>query len=208
MPLVFTTKHKSSEISFSSVCTYTFGVARYTLFRLMYHTVQHRHHARFEMPRSKELSEKLRRKIIIAHKSEEGYKKITQQFDVNVSTVRQIVYKWRYFKTTTTLLQSGRPRKISSRTARQLVVEVSKNPRVTSRELQSSLARDDIHVHRSTIQRTPNQVGLHDWVARKKPLLKTKHCEARLKFAKTHLDKTFNHWKKDLWTDEMKIELF
>ena len=43
------------------------------------------------MPRSKELSEKLRETIIIAHKSGEGYKKITQWFDVNVSTVRQIV---------------------------------------------------------------------------------------------------------------------
>ena len=91
---------------------------------------------------------------------------------------------------------------------RQLVVEVSKNPTVTSRELQSSLARADIHVHRSTIPRTLNQVGLHGRVARKKPLLKTKHREARLKFAKTHLDKTFNHWKNVLWTDQTKIALF
>ena len=29
-----------------------------------------------------------------------------------------------------------------------------------------------------------------------------------MKFAKTHLDKTFNHWKKVLWTDETKIEFF
>ena len=42
---------------------------------------------------SKELSDKLREKIIIALKSVKGYKKIAQRFDVNVSTVRQIVYK-------------------------------------------------------------------------------------------------------------------
>ena len=160
------------------------------------------------MPRSKELSEKLREKIMIAHKSGEGCKKIAQRFDVDVSTVRQIVYKWRYFKTTTTLLRNGRARKTSSRTARQLVVEVPKNPRVTSRELQSSLARADIHVHRFTMRRTLVQVGLHGKVARKNLLLKTKHCAARLKFAKTHLDKTFNHWQKVLWTNETKIELF
>ena len=53
------------------------------------------------MPRSKELSEKLREKIIIAHKAGEGYKKIVQWSDVNVSTMRQVVYEWRYFKTTT-----------------------------------------------------------------------------------------------------------
>ena len=144
--------------------------------------MQHRHHARFEVPRSKELSEKLIEKII-ARKSGEGYK-ITQRFDINVSTVRQIVDKWRYFKTAT-LPRSGRPRKISSRTVRKLVEEASKNPKVTSRGFQSSLASADIHVHQSTTPRTLKQVGLHGKVARKRPLLNTKHREARLKFAKT-----------------------
>ena len=79
---------------------------------------------------------------------------------------------------------------------------------MTSRELYNALARADIHVHRSTIWRTVNPAVQHGKVARKNPLLKTKHREARLKFAETHLDKTFHHWKKVLWTDEMKIELF
>ena len=79
---------------------------------------------------------------------------------------------------------------------------------MTSREFQSNLARADIHVHRSTIWRTLNPVGQNGRVARKNPLLKTKHREARLKFAKIHQDKTFNHWKKVWRTDETKIELF
>lgn len=96
------------------------------------------------MPRSKELSEDLRSKIITAHKSGEGYQKISKRLDVNVSAVRQIVYKWRAFKTTS-LPRSGRPRKISNRTARKLVLEASKNPRVTSKKLQSNLTKADIH---------------------------------------------------------------
>ena len=143
------------------------------------------------MPRSKELSEKLREKIIIAHITGECYKKIAQRFDVNVPTVRQIVNKRRYFKIATTLPQSGRPRKISSKTARQLVVEVSKNPGVTSSELQNSFARAEIHVHRSIIPKTLNQVSLHGRVARKKPLVKTKHREAKLKLAKNPLRQDF-----------------
>ena len=50
-----------------------------------------------------------------------------------------------------------------------------------------------------------NLSGLHSWVARKKPLLKKQHKKARLKFAKAHLNKTFDFWKKVLWTDEAKI---
>ena len=96
----------------------------------------------------------------------------------------------------------------SSKTARQLVVEVSKNPGGTSSELPSSFARAEIHVHRSIIPRALNQVGLHGRVARKKPLVKTMQREAKLKLAKIHLDKTFYHWKKVLGTDETKIELF
>lgn len=35
-----------------------------------------------------------------------------------------------------------------------------------------------------------------------------KHVEARLKFAKEHLEKPVDHWETIVWSDESKIELF
>ena len=40
------------------------------------------------------------------------------------------------------------------------------------------------------------------------PLLKKPHIQARLKFAKEHLDDPEQAWEKVMWSDETKIELF
>ncbi len=120
------------------------------------------------------------------------------------STVRQIVYKWRKFKTTVTLPRSGRPTKISPRTNRKIIKEVTKNPRVTSKDLQATLALANVSVHDSTIRKRLNKNGVHGRIARRKPLLSKKNIAACLKFAKEHID----FWNNVLWTDESKVELF
>lgn len=65
------------------------------------------------MPRTKELSEELRKRVVGAHEAGKGYKIISKEFGLHRSTIRQIVYKWRIFKTTVTLPRSGRPTKIT-----------------------------------------------------------------------------------------------
>uniref|UniRef100_A0AAY5K9E8 Tc1-like transposase DDE domain-containing protein n=1 Tax=Esox lucius TaxID=8010 RepID=A0AAY5K9E8_ESOLU len=44
--------------------------------------------------------------------------------------------------------------------------------------------------------------------ARKVPLLKPAHVQARLKFANDNLDDPEEEWEKVMWSDETKIELF
>jgi transposase len=141
------------------------------------------------MPRSKKLPELTKKEIIVAHKRGDGYKTISKNLGLHISTVRQVVYRWRSSKTTASLPRSGSTRKIMDRIARQLVADATRNPRVISRELQSNLQQFGVHVHRSTIRRTLNTSGLYGRVARKKPLLKKKHNLAILNFAKAHIDK-------------------
>ena len=43
---------------------------------------------------------------------------------------------------------------------------------------------------------------------RKVPLLKKAHVQARLKFAKEHLDDPEEAWEKVMWSDATKRELF
>ncbi|KAI4901655.1 hypothetical protein NFI96_012836 [Prochilodus magdalenae] len=50
--------------------------------------------------------------------------------------------------------------------------------------------------------------SLKSFMARKVPLPKSAHVQARLKFAHEHLDDPEESWKKALWSDETKIELF
>ena len=79
------------------------------------------------MPRTEELSEDLRLRIVDLHKAGKGYKSISKSLAVHQSTVRQIVYKWRKFSTAATLPRSGRPVKMTARAQRRLLNEVKKN---------------------------------------------------------------------------------
>ena len=73
------------------------------------------------MPRTKELSEHLRSRIVDLHEAGKGYKSISKSLDVHVSMVRQIVYKWRKFSTVATLPRRGRLVKMTARAQRRML---------------------------------------------------------------------------------------
>ncbi|KAI4885686.1 hypothetical protein NFI96_017633 [Prochilodus magdalenae] len=131
----------------------------------------------------------------------EGYRKLSQRFQLSVSTVRNIVRKWKTTGTVQVKARSGRPRKISNKQKRRMLRTVRVNPQTSTKDLQHDLAADGVTVHRSTIRRTLHKEMLYGRVMQRKPFLRPHHKQSRLRYAKAHLDKV-------LWTDETKIELF
>ncbi len=85
---------------------------------------------------------------------------------------------------------------------------VSKNPRTTRGDLVNDLQRAGTKVTKATISNTLLRQGLKSYSARRVPLLKPVHVQARLKFAREHLDDPEEDWKNVIWSDETKIELF
>ena len=79
---------------------------------------------------------------------------------------------------------------------------------VTLEGLQRSTAEVGESVHRTTISCVLQKSGLYGRVARRKPLLKANHNKSHLEFATSHVGDKANMWKKVLWSDETKIELF
>lgn len=67
------------------------------------------------MGASKQLSNDLKTKIVQHYGLEEGYKKLSQRCKLSVSTVRNIVRKWKTTGTVLVKARSGRPSKISER---------------------------------------------------------------------------------------------
>ncbi len=148
--------------------------------------------------RSKELPEELRDRIVARHRSGQGYKKNSAALKVPKSTVASIILKWKTFGTTRTLPRAGRPAKLSYRGRRALVREVKKNPKITVAELQRCIREMGKSCRKSTITAALHQSGLYGRVARRKPLLSTRHMKARMEDSKMVTNKI-------LWSDETKI---
>ena len=73
--------------------------------------------------KSKELSVELRGRIVLMHRSGEGYQNISTSLRVPKNTVDSIILKWKKFGTTKTLLRADRPNKLSNWGRRALVRE-------------------------------------------------------------------------------------
>ncbi len=150
------------------------------------------------MPRSKEIQEQMRNKIVDMHHSGKGNKLISKALGLQQTVVRAIFHKP---QTVVNFPRNGRPTKI-----RRLIQEVIKEPRRTSKEPQASLASIKVSVHDSTIRKRLAKNSIHGRVPRQKLLLTKKNTKAHLTFCKKKniliIPKTF------LWSDETKVELF
>ncbi len=81
---------------------------------------------------------------------------------------------------------------------------VRNQPRTTREDLVNDLKEAGTIVTKKTIGNTLHREGLKSCSARKVPLLKKAHVQARLKFA----NDSEENWVKVLWSDETKIKLF
>uniref|UniRef100_A0A4W5LJX2 Transposase Tc1-like domain-containing protein n=1 Tax=Hucho hucho TaxID=62062 RepID=A0A4W5LJX2_9TELE len=160
------------------------------------------------MAKTKELSKDTRNKIVDLHQVGKTESAIGKQLGLKKSTVGAIIRKWKTYKTTDNLPRSGAPRKISPRGVKMITRTVSKNPRTTRGDLVNDLQRAGTKVTKPTISNTLRRQGLKSCSARRVPLLKPVHVQARLKFAREHLDDPDEDWENVIWSDETKIELF
>ncbi len=160
------------------------------------------------MAKTKELSKDTRNKIVDLHQAGKTESAIGKKLGVKKSTVGAIIRKWKTYKTTDNLPRSGAPRKISPRGVKMITRTVSKNPRTTRGDLVNDLQRAGTKVTKATISNTLRRQGLKSCSARRVPLLKPVHVQARLKFAREHLDDPEEDWENVIWSDETKIELF
>ncbi len=156
------------------------------------------------MAKTKELSKDVRDKIVDLHKAGMGYKTIAKQLGEKVTTVGAIIRKWKKHKTTVNLPWTGAPCKISSRGVSLIMRTMRNQPRTTREDLVNDLKAAGTIVTKKTIGNILRREGLKSCSARKVPLLKKAHVQARLKFA----NDSEQNWVKVLWSDETKLQLF
>ncbi|KAI5614394.1 chitinase, acidic.3 precursor [Silurus asotus] len=159
------------------------------------------------MAKPKELSKDIRNKIVHLHKAGKGFREIAKQLGEKRSTVGAIIRKRKKLNMTVNLPRTGAPCKISPRGVSMILRKVRNQPKTTREELVNDLKRAGTTVSKVTVGNTLRRHGLKSCMARKVPLLKPAHVQARLKFANDHLDDPEESWEKVMWSDETKIEL-
>ena len=104
---------------------------------------------------------------------------------------------------------SGRPRKTNKKID-DLIEQKSENDRLkVSSQIRDEIAADTgVRVSGSTIRRRLVERGLFERIAKKKPLQSDRNIARRLAWAEKHRHWTKAQWRKVLWTDESKFELF
>ena len=154
------------------------------------------------MGKTKEQSKDIRDKIVDLHKAGMGYKKISKQLGEKLTTVGAIITKSKKHKVTANLPPSGAPRNISPRRISMMMRKVWDQPSTTQEELVNDLKAVGTTVTKRTISNTLHREGLKSCCTRKVPLLKKAHVQARLKFAKEHLDDPAGAWETVMWSDQ------
>ena len=144
---------------------------------------------------------------------EEGYsyRQVALRLSNNVhpSTILRLKRKYDETGTVQNKLLKGRPRLLTERDERKIVRKIMVNECSTAVDIQKSLkVNEKIEVNANTIRRTLKRNGLSSRVKRKKPLLSKTHWKKRLEFATKYKNWTVEDWKKVIWSDESKFQIF
>lgn len=115
-------------------------------------------------------------------KSGIGYKKISRQLIVPLSSVITLICLGNSQNSTVPLLRSGRPRMIAGRTVGLFVRKVKKTHKVTLKEFQQNLKEGGVNVSNDTICAVLHRNNIVFRSPRKSQILTRKHFRDRLNF--------------------------
>lgn len=161
------------------------------------------------MARRRQLDLETRAQIIALHNTQLSNRAIARQLRISEYCVRQTIKR----KVETGHLQdrkrSGRPRATSKAEDRYIKMVSLRNRRLTAPAIAADFnMRHENVISVPTVKRRLAEAGLKGRIAAKKPRLTAIHKRKRLQWARTHQHWTVDQWKKVLWSDESKFEVF
>lgn len=134
---------------------------------------------------------------------------MAKKLNVNESSVRRFLSKFKTSKTLDRKYGSGRPRCTSTREDRLIKRLCLRNRFATSSQIRSDLEKTSGSViSAKTVQRRLNEIGLRANRPAKKPLLTQKMKKTRFEWAKTFKNWTVDDWSQVIFSDESKFNLF
>ena len=161
------------------------------------------------MTRGRPTSDFIKGQVVTLRQQGVSYRLIAKQIKLSKSTVEDV---WkRYLETGSheNRPRSGRPPASTSRQDRHLVRMSLQDRFLTAPQLRVEWKEScGVSVSKSTVNCRLVAAGLNGRISRRKPLLTQRHRRLRLEFARQYQCWTVDDWKRVLWSDESKFNLF
>uniref|UniRef100_A0A3B1IXD5 Transposase Tc1-like domain-containing protein n=1 Tax=Astyanax mexicanus TaxID=7994 RepID=A0A3B1IXD5_ASTMX len=161
------------------------------------------------MARKRELSSETRQSILVLRNERYSMREIAKKLKISYNGVYYSLQRTAQTGSKQSRKRSGRPCCTTKQEDKYIRVSSLRNRRLTGPQLASSLnSTRKTPVSTSTVKRRLLDFGLQGRVAKKKPYLRLANKRKRLRWAKEHRHWTEEDWKKVLWTNEYKFEVF
>lgn len=150
-----------------------------------------------------------RRIIFKLHQKGKSYVEIAKIIGRSKSTIQFIIKR---IKASDSLLnneRTGRPKILTVRERKTVIREVQKNPRISAPKLAimcSAMFNKNVSVE--TCRRILRSENFHGRTPRKKPFINKINRIKRLPFAKEYINQSNTFWKKVIFSDESKFNIF
>lgn len=136
-------------------------------------------------------------------------REITAKTGISKSTVQRVIKKHMELKTMLRSPGSGRRPSLSVQDLATIKSEVAKNPKISGNKLAAKLSENLGTIASSkTIRRAIHSIGLESYTPRKIALLSQKNIKDRFFHGNKWSSWPITTWRKVLYTDETKINLF
>lgn len=161
------------------------------------------------MGKKKNCDETLRNTIVNFVKRGWSYRRIADYLQCSKNMVFNAVQHVRRNKTVQNVPRKQRLRKTTPQEDRMMVRLAKADPFIGSVFIKNELFGADVTagVSARTVRRRLEEAGLFGRIARKVPLLKKQHRDARLAFAHKYEHWTYSQWQHVLFSDETKVNL-
>lgn len=161
------------------------------------------------MPANKYITTPVKELIVQARLSQETFRDISARFHVHKATIIRLCNRWASEKNVSRRPKSGRPKKTTNREERRLVRLVKADPRMTASDLANESANIlPVSLSRWTAGRILRRARLYARRPAKKPFISKKNRSARVQFARRYLSWRAEDWKRVLFSDESKFNIF
>jgi transposase len=153
----------------------------------------------------KPLSVDRQNSIISLLKKGKSESQVARELGISISTVNK--YKKARLPTLQTA-KGGRVSKLTSRDKGQLRRDFLNGTWKTATDAHTNLVRGGHEVSLSTVKRALRSMGFEAKKKIKKPLLTSRHKKARYEWAMEHKDWTVDDWRRVIFSDETKVNIW